>query len=263
MSGVGWGKIARRLPISIVSALEGQLGEAQAAYSALQGQNSSLQAQISSLQGQLSSCQATNSEYAQTIVNLARDFTECTGNLQRCEGQSCSDMGCYSACDSCCAPCAQEGACFTADARILMSDGSTKTIDNVKVNDVIISYNEYTGTFEKDIVIETIAHQLDKQLIKIELSDKTYSINTAGHPILTTQGWKSRDTDEAIERHNVSTNTLAIGDEIITPNDKLQIINITEINSDETTPVYNLRIKKNQTYVANGMVVHNDADTKE
>ena len=263
MSGVGWGKIARRLPISIVSALEGQLGEAQAAYSALQGQNSSLQAQIGSLQGQLGSCQGDLSSCTANLGNCNYMLSDCQESVRNLENRSCDDMGCYGACDSCCAPCVQEGACFTADARILMSDGSTKTIDNVRVNDEIISYNEYTGTFEKDIVIETIAHQLDKQLIKIELSDNTYSINTAGHPILTTQGWKSRDTDEAIERHNVSTNTLVIGDEIITPNDKLQIINITEINSDETTPVYNLRIKKNQTYVANGMVVHNDADTKE
>jgi hypothetical protein len=172
-------------------------------------------------------------------------------------------MGCYGACNSCCDPCPPCGECFTADARILMSDGSIKTIDNVRVNDEIISYNEITGIFEKDTVIETIAHQLDKQLIKIELSNETYSINTAGHPVLTTQGWKSRDTEEAIERHRVSTGTLLIGDEIIAPNNNLYVVNITEVNSDETIPVYNLRIKKNQTYVANGMVVHNDADTKE
>ena len=71
--------------------------------------------------------------------------------------------------------------CLSARTQIMLSDGSTKTIDKVKANDKILSFNISTMKAEVDIVqkVDSVVHN---DMVTIVFNDMTTNINTTDHP---------------------------------------------------------------------------------
>ena len=75
---------------------------------------------------------------------------------------------------------------------------------------------------------------------------------TIEHPFLTKDGWKSVQPDKGTEYGN-----LVVGDEINIETDWIVIESIDEYDGDFNQPVYNFTVETLNSYIANGIVVHN------
>lgn len=149
--------------------------------------------------------------------------------------------------------------CFDAGTKVYMADGSYKNIEEVTEGDEVLSYNEGTGQFEKDLVTRTIIKHNSDDLVYLKLSNGVQIGMRAYHPLLTADGWKSLRPSlvEAIKDINGPVGLLEIGDTLIGIEGNPTIEEI--INREPVTnyDTYNLSIAGNHNYIANGVVAHN------
>lgn len=138
--------------------------------------------------------------------------------------------------------------CFLPDTKILMADGSEKRIAEVQVGDVVMGEGGSLNTV-------TEAKSFDK-------IDSVYKINggdyfvTGGHPFKTTAGWKAmRPTAVAASHQALNVTELSVGDELIKREGTETVFSIVYMEMPVT--VYNLSVGGNDTFFANGYLVHN------
>ncbi|MFC1704650.1 polymorphic toxin-type HINT domain-containing protein, partial [Candidatus Omnitrophota bacterium] len=128
--------------------------------------------------------------------------------------------------------------CFLPGTPILMSDGTELPIEEVKVGDKVLAFDEETGEFKEDKVVEFFQHPAEEYLIINE-----YLKVTKNHPVYSNGKW-------------VEIGTLTIGDELFNRDSKpVRITSIKEVR--EPTEVYNLEVNPYHTYIAGGIVAHN------
>ena len=150
------------------------------------------------------------------------------------------------------------GGCFEAGTQIIMADNSIKNIEDIQVNDYVYAYNEQTGIFEIHQVIKSYVHHHTPRVISVIFSNGLVLNMTPGHPILTTEGWKSRDIENSLIEHNTITTWLNIGDTIINiSNNSIQVVDIQEKNISDNFDTYNIEVETCHTFLVNGLVVHN------
>jgi len=183
---------------------------------------------------------------------------DCQESVRNLENRTCGSMGCYDACDSCCT---QDG-CFEKGTLITMADGTMKPVELVKVGDIVLSYNEETQFYEAKLVERAYSWKDTPRLIELIFDNGTILHATPNHPIYTSEGWKSRDIYTSFKESKIETDWLRIGDTIITDNNNTKLVSIKELNIPEHYTTYNLAIKDCHTFIANGIVVHNDSQKK-
>jgi len=148
------------------------------------------------------------------------------------------------------------GSCFIAGTKVTMSDGTFKNIEKIIVGDKVKGHKE-----DNEVI------KLDPTLLATR---KLYSFNdnehyffTSEHPFMTEEGWKSVKPEktkerDGIELYNQLEGELKIGDKLVT--DK-GLIEITDIKSKEINkpdmPLYNFNVSNDNSYIADGYVVHN------
>lgn len=140
--------------------------------------------------------------------------------------------------------------CFTADTKVLLSDGSSKNIQDVKIGDVL------KGETTNNTVLGLHDPKLEGR--------KLYSFNggryfvTAEHPFKTTSGWKSIDPKKTAEENiGITVTALQVGDTLITENGKVVLKTIDSKNDKASTQLYNFKLDGDHTYYADGYLVHN------
>jgi len=130
------------------------------------------------------------------------------------------------------------GPCFLAGTPILMSNGSTKPIEDIKVDDMILAYDVDSGKIIEDKVSEVFIHDADNYLI---INNELKA--TPNHPVYSNGEW-------------VEIGTLKIGDKLLNSKSEYQEIKtIKRVKAD--VRVYNFEVNPYHTYIANGYVVHN------
>ena len=149
------------------------------------------------------------------------------------------------------------GGCFIAGTKIIMSDMTYKNIEDIVVGDTVIAYNELINSFEPRKVTKSYIHHNTPRVLDITLSNGLVLGITPGHPILTTEGWKSRDLENSIEEHGVIATWLNIGDIIIDYFGNVSIVNIQERDIPISYDTYNIEVEDCHTFLADGVVVHN------
>ena len=139
--------------------------------------------------------------------------------------------------------------CFTADTMVLMSDGTSKKIQDVKIGDII------KGEKTNNTVLGF--HQP-------ELDGKLYSFNggryfvTEEHPFKTTNGWKSINPKKT-EKENIgiTVTALKVGDTLITEDGYVLLKSLKGKEGKKDTQLYNFKLDGDHTYYADGYLVHN------
>jgi hypothetical protein len=134
-------------------------------------------------------------------------------------------------------------------------------ITEMLAGDTILSVNQETMRIETDVVkqIDSVRH---KDIVHISFSDLTQNNNTFDHPYyVKDKGWCSYKPSETLQKYNLKTKQLQIGDTCFKyKNNKLieiQIKNISENSGEVMT--YNIsRLERNKTYFANGILVSNE-----
>ena len=130
------------------------------------------------------------------------------------------------------------GGCFLANTKILMTDGDVKNIEDIKVGDMVQSYDVKSTSIVKSKVTETFVHN-DKQYMVINGVIKTTSI----HPFYCNEKW-------------VEAGNLSVGDKILHVDGLEHTIKTIE-KSDTLSTVYNFEVGGTHNYFAEGYLVHN------
>lgn len=151
--------------------------------------------------------------------------------------------------------------CLTKGTQISMSEVLTKPIEKIKKGDRIVSVNLKTMSIEDDIVQKIDSNFHDKT-VTIEFDDMTLNVNTHDHPYyVKNKGWSSYKPKETMQKYNLKTAQLNIGDtcykylgnRLI----EIQIKSFSENSRNILT--YNLtQLKKNNNFFANGILVSNE-----
>lgn len=148
-------------------------------------------------------------------------------------------------------------ACFAAGTQILMADGSLKNIEDVKVNEIVLSYDEENQKFVAKKVFKFDSHHNTSNMVKLTFDNNEILQLTASHPLYSTKGWKSLDIENAFNIHGIMTTLLEIGDIIIGYNKYAMITNIEYLFNEINQDSYNIDIEDCHTYLANGFITHN------
>lgn len=133
--------------------------------------------------------------------------------------------------------------CFPAKTKIRLPDGSSKNIEDVKVGDRILSFNEQTGKLVPRLVKVSVCTGKKEIFTYTTVSGRKVTC-TADHPVYTREGWS-----KACEATSLAT--------IDTRSGSYFFESIVKSEYKGTEPVYNLEVKGTHTFIANGFIVHN------
>jgi hypothetical protein len=132
-----------------------------------------------------------------------------------------------------------EGGCFLAGTQIDMADGTTKSIEDIKIDDMVLSYDENTNSMTTGRVYETLFHPQDNIYYIVNNNLKV----TPNHPFLSKGKW-------------VRIEDLEVGDTLTS--ESLEEVVITSMDIIyEVKDVYNFEVEDYHSYLVDGLIVHN------
>ena len=147
-------------------------------------------------------------------------------------------------------------SCFIAGTQVQYDlEGHQKNIEDFDIGDQIVSYNVKTGEYYLAEVYYVKRNAPSDNIYDVKLDNGTVLSMTENHPILTTDGFR------ALKHDNYG--KLNLYDNVVTISGTSQIISISKHSPEKT---YNLSIidyteyvddNTNDTFVANGVIVHN------
>ncbi|MBL8012234.1 MAG: hypothetical protein JNN05_00155, partial [Candidatus Omnitrophica bacterium] len=136
---------------------------------------------------------------------------------------------------------AGNNTCFLAGTKISMADGTTKSIEDVKIGDAVVSYDEKKMAKVTAKVTEMFDGESAKEYLLINGHLKV----TANHKFYSKGDW-------------VEIGKLKEGDILLDENLKEIAINkIEKVESQNSIQVYNLEVEGEHNYYADGILVHN------
>jgi RHS repeat-associated protein len=160
--------------------------------------------------------------------------------------------------------------CFVAGTLVETREGK-KPIEEIKVGDEVLSYNEQTAKVEYKPVVQTFTHQADEVLnVKIEGEREALGV-TPQHPfyVRRARDCTANGDDEPPSRANqtsrgewVAAGQLQTGDLVRRPNGSWARVEKVE-QRVEGERVYNFEVADNHTYFVgeHGVLVHNTCKT--
>ncbi len=202
----------------------------------------------------------------------------CSGNCQNGKCVPCIDLGqpctsdsqcCLGSCDPSTQVCS---GCFTAGTVIAMADGTSRPIEHVLVDDLVLGS---AGRVNR--VAEVLRPVLGHRHL-YALNESNFFV-TAGHPFMTEEGWKAIDpaaTPAGLSALRVG--RLTVGDRLLTLTaaavpvgrgrassaeavdvriEAVALQSLVGQPADPATQLYNLRLDGDHTYFANDLLVHN------
>jgi hypothetical protein len=145
----------------------------------------------------------------------------------------------------------EEGSCFVAGTQVVMSDGRRVLIEEVKIGDKLLGM---AGSINE--VLEFDHPKLgDRSLFSFNNGKPFVTIE---HPFMTTDGWKSIDPSVTLEEMPEYKGTkLNEGDTLIKADRLFKLNELESHEADPETQLYNFKLDGNNTYYADGFLVHN------
>lgn len=149
-----------------------------------------------------------------------------------------------------CLPCGV--GCFVSGTLVALSNGTSKPIAQVVEGDAVFGRGGRVNT-----VLGVITHELGDQPLHAFNGGATFV--SASHPFLTDEGWKAIDPDAArAEVPGLPIGQLAAGDVLIAADGaSVPLLAVQRRSADPATPIFDLDVDGDNTYVADGWVVHN------
>ena len=137
------------------------------------------------------------------------------------------------------------GTCFTENT-IIKTNNDEKYIQDIKINDVIKSYNFDTKKMEDKKVLKTFVNT-SSDMIKIYFKSGSVIESTLAHPY------------HVLKKGFVSASKLKIGDKITAMNGTDIVIKTEKLHYEEPIKIYNFEVSENHNYYVgtNGLLVHN------
>jgi len=150
--------------------------------------------------------------------------------------------------------------CFVKGTKITMFDYTTKNIEDVKIGDIIITYNEETKLQEPGEVVKVVS-PMRSDIVEYELSSGISIKSTTCHPYwVVNKGWSSFNPEITKKLYNFDVEKIEESDVLLTIDNEEAIVDkITELITKKVI-TYNLGIMGNHTYYANNILVHNKTE---
>jgi hypothetical protein len=142
-----------------------------------------------------------------------------------------------------------------------MSDGSIKNIEDITVNDLIVTYDPETSLRGIGSVT-SIESPVKDDIIEFILSNGTIINATTEHPFwVIDKGWSSYSPERTIMDHNMKVSKIESGDVLMdVEGNHVTLLSMND-NNTEFKKVYNILMSEgNHTYYADGILVHNKTD---
>ena len=146
-------------------------------------------------------------------------------------------------------------SCFVAGTIVTLANGIKKKIEDVEIGDSLLGQDG------------AINHVLEFDHPMLGGRD-LYGINESGpfmtpeHPVFTKDGWKAPVMENTLQAYphleSIMVGNLEVGDEILTENGDYVVVESIERHQNEPDQrVYNFILDGNNTYHADGLLVHN------
>lgn len=188
-----------------------------------------------------------SSAYGGKLVRLTEKYTPPSavcGNGITESGEQCdngaNNGACPATCSTSCTLNNCGGTCFVAGTNILMADGKTKAIENIKAGEQVMAFDEKSKKAVKAKVAGASTHKTNEYLIingKLKV--------TPNHPVYANGKW-------------VEIGSLKKGDSLLNSKKEAEpLINIKKVKLKKSINVYDLEVKKYHNYFAEGILVHN------
>jgi hypothetical protein len=161
--------------------------------------------------------------------------------------------------------------CFVAGSEVALANGDHKNIEDIVVGDLVLSWNEETQEIEANEVYE-ILQPVNSNLADLTFenshdtneSNISYISCTYDHPIYVNTGdsfkISSLDPEKSTSTYDIphKIDKLNIGDNAFNIHNGLSELKAIEPAEDKDPQVtYTLRVKNNNNFFVNGILVHN------
>jgi len=153
--------------------------------------------------------------------------------------------------------CGWSGFCCFANGTNIATENGDVLIEEIKVGDLVWSYNFETQTKELKKVLQVVAPMHD-DIVDVEFSNGRSNKNTFDHPYYTIEGSLSSYLPEKTkEWYNGNVNQLLVGTTCLDENNNgVEVTSITEnLNNIQT---YTLFVEDNKNFYANGILVYDE-----
>tara|TARA_A100001201_G_scaffold142416_1_gene140567 strand:+ start:1179 stop:3494 length:2316 start_codon:yes stop_codon:yes gene_type:complete len=161
--------------------------------------------------------------------------------------------------------------CFVAGSEVALANGDYKNIEDIVVGDLVLSWNEETHEIEANEVYEilqpvnsNLADLTFENSHNVKESNITYISCTYDHPIYVNTGdsfkISSLDPEKSTSTYDIphKIDKLNIGDNAFNIHNGLSELKAIEPAEDKDPQVtYTLRVKNNNNFFVNGILVHN------
>jgi len=151
--------------------------------------------------------------------------------------------------------------CFVAGTEITLSDSSTKNIEDIKIGDEVLSYNEITSVIEPKKVTG-LKQPIHNDLVKYSLENGTSITCTFDHPFyVNDMELASFSPKLTNERYTLNTEVKQIKLDDGVYNNKMEKVLIKSIDVVDqiNTQTYIFEVEDNNNFYANGILTHNKA----
>ena len=159
--------------------------------------------------------------------------------------------------------------CFIAGSEVALANGDHKNIEDVVIGDLVLSWNEETQLIEVDEVYDTVT-PVNTRLYDLTFTDSKITC-TNDHPIYIRNGdydssfeLKAMSPEESNEKYKLphKVTELLIGDSAINIHNTGSKLEKAEYHNGlvewkDPVATYTLRVKKNNNFFVNGILVHN------
>ena len=156
--------------------------------------------------------------------------------------------------------------CFVAGTKVAMGDGSEKNIEDVELEDEVMSWDELNNEVKSSTVIG-LKHPIHDDMVVIRFSNDVVNENTFDHPYyIKGKGWCSYSPQLTKERYDMDAGLLEVGDICYQRNldGELEEVEVSFIREDrKEVQTYIIEVKNFNTFFANGILTHNKDATLE
>lgn len=152
------------------------------------------------------------------------------------------------------------GKCFVAGTLVHTKDG-LKQIEEIKVGDEVLSYNEGSGEVEYQKVVTTFSNS-SSNLFEINIEGEIKPlIVTNAHPFYVYRARSNLLGKDDKEGAWIHSDKLQAGDEVLRPDGTwVKVLAVNRVKDEAA--VYNFKVEQNHNYFvgSNGVLVHNETE---
>jgi len=155
--------------------------------------------------------------------------------------------------------------CFVEGSKIALDNITVKNIEDIQVDDSVLTYNFKDKRFEINRVLEKV-NAVDIRLIRVVFSNKVEIISTEDHPyFILNKGWCSFSPELTYNNYGISVGEIEIYDVCLTlKNRRLKKVKVVQIDRiAKPLRTFNIsKIGNSNNYFVNGILVRNENDSK-